>query len=891
METDLSIKEQELIDLCRSGDYQTIDSELSSASKRSINLSRTALKLFQELSDSSTEKQRIAVLLGILYTTSNAELVKLRFGAGYFNERVINREVLRSLPRDRLQVFAERLLDTSTLHFKTVTNLFECGLLDKPRSNGYIAGLIASCSWPNKNRNGLAECLLSKAHFTTDDVWLLFRFDGTAESCLAGADKYLTNREESWQTVLVAFSKQGILDRQRLLDESLGALSCGFNQFRASWFSRFHEALEPTVSERVQRSQSYVRLLNSTVSPTVSFALTAILSIDKASPFAFRDLAAPLAEMLSCKSKQTVLAALKLLERCADREPSERKAICLVACTALLSNHAEVQSKVINLIAKIADQHDSALKQCLVRYMPALSASVKANLPRFFQSIGENVSRMIQHDRPPLVESSAPKARILTPINNLDDLVLKAAFVLEHPEAYCDYELVLDGILRNCALTESDFGKRTAPLLQRAQVLYRKTGDADTCDTLIRSLCRLIITWVTDECPDDSTSSRPWLVDTAFRALHRLRMQAITERVRSRLAMPLLSLPTDEFGWLEPDDLWARLKFGVVNDDPWDKCFALLRLRTVDDNSVESITGNSKHPAVLFARSRLQTAESRENLNDWLIEYGVSLSSAFISLNMKPKPSSVFPTDMRNLPAQLHPHVAQEVLLEGSLVPNLQQQYFASGAWRLLGCLQYTRVPDKAARFYLHFLQDHSISPGKQGSLLLVLAVSTDDQDISMAGIDTFIMLIAQQRLDFTSTATAMNALFRHGDCVQANRCCHEFLATNGMSDFLRSNCIKANRWAKNFSTIAKASPEHSHLVYRLLQHVLSTPLAVPPRDLHFILELLVELQAEHGGTLQPEAIACLTRIKSSGKTKKLVDHLTRSGGEYKDKLSPNPFS
>ncbi len=886
MEIDPFITEQELADLCRNGDYQTIDAKLSPARKRSGNLSRTALKLFQELSGNSTEKQRIAVLLTVLYATSDVELMKLRFWPGNFDEHVINPHLLSSVPRDRLQVFAELLLDTrellfdrSGLHFTRVTDLIEAGLLDKPRSNGYVAGLIASCSWLNKNRNGLAECLLSKANFISEDVWLLFEFDGTAQDCLASADKYLTNMGESWQTVLVSFANQGILDRERLLDESLRALCRDFNQFRAGWFSRFHEALEPTAVERARRSQSYLTLLNSAVPPTVSFALTMILSIDKASPFSFRDLATYMANLLSSKSKQTVLGALRLLQACAAREANERKEICLVACVALASDHAEVQSKVISLLVKFADQHDLEIKKCLTRYTPALSASVKVNLPSFFPPVGEAAPKTIQDDRTPLIESSVAKARTLAPIDNLDDLVLKAAFVLEHPKEYCDYELVLDGILRSCARNQSDFGKRTSPLLQRARTIYTKTGDADTCDTLIRSLCRLIIAWVTDECPDDSISSRPWLVDTSFRELHRLRMQSITERVRSRLTLPLLSLPTDEFGWLESDQLWARLKFGVVNDDPWDKCFALLRLRTPDANLVESITGNSKHPAVLFARSRLETAEFRENLSDWLIEYGVSLSSALVSLNMKPEPLSVFPADMRELPAQLHPHLAQEVLLEGSLMPNLQQPYFACGAWRLICCLQYTRVADKAARFYLHLMQDHSIRPGKQGSLLLVLTVSTDDQDISMAGIDAFIMLIAEQRLDFTSTAVAMNALFHHGDCVKANHCHHELVATNGMSDFLRSDCIKGNRWAKNFSIIAKASPEHSHLVYRLLQHVLSTPLSAPPKDLHFILELLVELQAEHGGALQPEVVTCLTAIKSSGKTKKLVDHLTRSEG------------
>jgi len=115
----------------------------------------------------------------------------------------------------------------------------------------------------------------------------------------------------------------------------------------------------------------------------------------------------------------------------------------------------------------------------------------------------------------------------------------------------------------------------------------------------------------------------------------------------------------------------------------------------------------------------------------------------------------------------------------------------------------------------------------------------------------TFIILIEQQRLNIAATADAMHKLFHHGDC------------------------IKANRWAKHFSAVAKASSRHSLVVYRLFQQVFSTPLQLPPpRDLHHILELLVELQAENDESLQPETVECLSSIKSSGKAKKHIEQL-----------------
>src|SRR5207302_10667133 len=69
------------------------------------------------------------------------------------------------------------------------------------------------------------------------------------------------------------FRSEGKLPRDQLLDTGLSALRRDFAPFRAGWFSRFHEALNPTPIERQQREAEYVALLTSPVSATVSFAV------------------------------------------------------------------------------------------------------------------------------------------------------------------------------------------------------------------------------------------------------------------------------------------------------------------------------------------------------------------------------------------------------------------------------------------------------------------------------------------------------------------------------------------------------------------------------------------------------------------------------------------
>ena len=103
----------------------------------------------------------------------------------------------------------------------------------------------------------------------------MFEVEGGGENSLAAHDKY-TMAEKSWSHALLALAADGTLDRDQLLDASLAALERGFAQFRAQWFSAFHEALGPTLGERAFRVDRYISLSASSVGPTVSMALKAL---------------------------------------------------------------------------------------------------------------------------------------------------------------------------------------------------------------------------------------------------------------------------------------------------------------------------------------------------------------------------------------------------------------------------------------------------------------------------------------------------------------------------------------------------------------------------------------------------------------------------------------
>ena len=88
-----------------------------------------------------------------------------------------------------------------------------------------------------------------------------------------------------------------------------------FIQFRAGWFSRFHEALEPSYNERKEREETYLKLLGSSIPPTVSFALKALKQIQAKLPIKGEYLDRYLAPALAARSKSSAMTALALVER------------------------------------------------------------------------------------------------------------------------------------------------------------------------------------------------------------------------------------------------------------------------------------------------------------------------------------------------------------------------------------------------------------------------------------------------------------------------------------------------------------------------------------------------------------------------------------------------
>src|SRR2546427_345949 len=97
---------------------------------------------------------------------------------------------------------------------------------------------------------------------------------------------------------------EGKVPRWRLLDATLDALQRDFVQYRAGWFAGLHRDLQPSVAERVERLDRYSALLASRIPPTVSFALDALVTVERAGELPPEVLLAHLAPAVQARAKK-----------------------------------------------------------------------------------------------------------------------------------------------------------------------------------------------------------------------------------------------------------------------------------------------------------------------------------------------------------------------------------------------------------------------------------------------------------------------------------------------------------------------------------------------------------------------------------------------------------
>jgi hypothetical protein len=533
-----------------------------------------------------------------------------------------------------LNQYAEFLLDQEFPRWRSVRLLMKAGLCRKPQHENYVLGMLhhfqGAAFYLGKDC-GVLDTLLEEPDLL-EDVWRLFELEGGGEYSLAAHDKYRKQPADRWDRSLAELSRRGILPRERLLDASLDALDRGFAQFRVGWFSSFHELLEPTIDERIARTDKYLHLLASPIPPTVSFALKAISLIDRQTPLESGRLIEALRPVLIARQKAPVKSALKLLAKVATRDPRAAGHVAEASADTLMHEAPDLQSAALDLIEKHGSPDDAAVREAVTRRADAVAASLRKRVNSWLgteaadDSESEDLpSPAVQVDLKSLKERAAripaewrdlagidqalaaleqgrielsacrfdgteiprlDSEGVIVPLKNLDELIDAAALAIEAADDYDGIERVFDGISRLCDQRPADFDQRTGPLGKRCrQVLERwQLPPFETEEPLVQ-LLGVLLAWVCRDVEAYRSCLRSRWYNTvstrllAGEALGR-RARALAERAAKGDVRPLLSAPPHAGGWIAPLALAERIRRfpAVEKADDFDKVLALLRL-------------------------------------------------------------------------------------------------------------------------------------------------------------------------------------------------------------------------------------------------------------------------------------------------------------------------
>jgi hypothetical protein len=877
-----------------------------------------------------------------------------------------------------LTEYAECLIRENVHRWPLVRALVRRGLCDRPQHENYILGTIVCMIgfWGSDELIGptygsLVANLRKDSDLLKHEIWQLFQIEGQGELSLAAHDKYLGAESDNycWSLALKKLSKKGDLSRDRLLDESLGALNRGFAQFRVAWFSQFHELLEPTAKERLKLQDKYLLLLASPIPPTVTFALDALDIIDKERPIAADAIIESLQPVLLAKHKGTARRAVQWLDRLASREAKCKAQAASAAAQALAHEAVDVQKAAIEVLMKHGSAKDASLKKQVAQAAAGIAASLRkrldawlgdaaaesklakqakpagkvgggladlekqiaaipgkwvrlAGIPSLIAAAKAGRAEITALDFGPLDVPRLDPAAALAPVKDLDEWIDVCAHFLESPEEIDEGERVLEGVSRLCDQSpdDDDRTRLLGPLMKRIEKVYSGSCWPFLGWSLRDDVCGVVRAWITGKtviakAKKDRQGDVAWHFADKDRPLGAMaisdapalwalsqRSQELAERAAERRVRPLLSAATHRGGWLDPLVFANRLlAWDKLGEQPphYDAILALLRLAPDHRAAALKRIGKLKGELADVARYALggekpkigktaavwvAAARARDPLaDDPLVEkrfpgLGPGGGTAaryhwkfrpFIASDLtyyfdryrwqvEPDLPSKVELDLPSVLMNRLPELpdssagAAEVRWHGALWPAGREAHLVRGTRLLANNVDWFQ-PQWGNKTYLEPLLDGDEPLGELARTALCLGLSAKEPGEHTLAADVLAAAISDGRVDGATLAQILATL----------------LTTAG---------IQPRRWGKVFGDVARISPLHAHIVGLTLENTLAAAgksLAAPPKDVHHVLELLLELLAETGTAVtNPATRDALTQITGSGKAAKAAKAL-----------------
>jgi hypothetical protein len=517
-----------------------------------------------------------------------------------------------------------------------IRDLVREGVCGKPSSDDYIVQMVACRLGSWRSKRPLVEVLKADPGLLEDEIWRTFEVDPQGGNLFHNDEAQWAgeHKELSWGAAFVELAREGVIDRQRLLQSVVGTLRAGIQLKGTAFHVRLHENLKPSLEEAEELSIAYLDLLNHPVDAVAKFGLRQLSKLAKAERVNPQLIIDRIPSSLTRATKGPAVTSLRLLRNVVKSDLSLALSAAIAATCGMTHPRSDVQEEAISLISDIAPEVSTDLAAALMENLTYLAPSQRSRVDDLISRVdpaSKPAPSAGGHDRfegggdptPPerdgttrnvgsIVEGAQSiclqareltglqalldsyqdglsphrvrsewaliprldEAKAVSPIYSLDELIDTLLALLENAEDQVEVERALDGLARLTAQRPKDLGERTSSLLQRA----KKPGDGmGDYSSVAGNIAALVRSWL-EGSPVSSKKVHRAPGPEAFMVE---RFCEVERRVRSKRGLGLLSLPTHSSAWIDPVVLVRRLEEDLAtptNQNTLDFTQALLRM-------------------------------------------------------------------------------------------------------------------------------------------------------------------------------------------------------------------------------------------------------------------------------------------------------------------------
>ncbi|MBC9912398.1 DUF6493 family protein [Chitinophaga varians] len=410
----------------------------------------------------------------------------------------------------------------------------------------------------------------------SEHFWYLFEYPSNIHFSDSWTNSKKTgDLEPNWKGFILQYTGDGTLNRMRVLEACLKAVNRNFNKLQVGWFVDLLTLLKPAKAALEQLQPLLLQALSSPQTKAVNTALgyLKVLATEKA--FNHQALLDHLPQVMATDKKNIITTTIQILEKAGKVHPEIKPQACLELCAAFLSKDEDLQAKAAKLILQWADKNDVALSDQLSQYSSSMLASTRTVLQELMKDHTEmEVAAHEEAERLPLI---GEHNRIVP-----EDLIFFASQVFENNVAW-HVDLLPAMLLAAQDTMTTETLWQLEPAFQRAAtVLKRPSGNMGLLDITLAVFFLNYGKWMADNDAaytaklHEAKGGQHWWrirhempelehwktsrTEAAVYMPHRKLLILALKKIREKDSLPLLSTPTHEPGWIDPEVLVQRMK-------------------------------------------------------------------------------------------------------------------------------------------------------------------------------------------------------------------------------------------------------------------------------------------------------------------------------------------